>query len=69
MNAEQLFTYFVLGAGVIALAVQYGIAVGWKRREERIEKQRGREVKFLLEWINTAWSTAPFHPTTRSKSE
>lgn len=56
MNGAELFTCAVLGGGVLALAVQVGIAKGEQRREERIERQRGAEVKVLLDWITQAWS-------------
>lgn len=33
----------------------YGIVVGQRRREERIERQRGTEVKHLLDYIRSVW--------------
>lgn len=55
ITGEMIFTYTVLALGVIALAVQYGIAIGEERREQRVEQQRGREVKALLEYVAIAW--------------
>jgi hypothetical protein len=58
MSNAEIFTYVVLGGGVIGLAVQYGISVGQQRRETRIERQRGVEVKALLEFVRMTWSAA-----------
>lgn len=55
MNGAELFTYAALGIGVILCAVQHGIAIGEQRRTERIERQRGSEVKTLLEFIRLQW--------------
>lgn len=55
MNGAELFTYAALVLGVIACAVQYGIAIGQDRSERRIERQRGAEVKTLLEFIRLQW--------------
>jgi hypothetical protein len=55
MNAAEIFTYAVLGCGVIAVAVQYGIAKGREQAVQRIERQRGVEVKALLEYVAMAW--------------
>ncbi len=55
MNGAELFSYSVLGCGVLALAVQYGIAKGEQRREQRIERQRAAESKTLLEFVALAW--------------
>ncbi len=55
MNGAELFSYGVLGCGVVALAVQYGIRLGEQRREQRIERQRASEAKTLLEFVAMAW--------------
>lgn len=55
MSGDQLFVWVVLGLGIVVLAVQHGIAIGERRREERIERQRGAEIKTLLEWVGHAW--------------
>ena len=58
MSNAEIFTYAALGLGVIWLAVQYGIARGQEQREQRIERQRGIEVKALLEYLNMTWRKA-----------
>lgn len=55
MSGEQIFVGVVCIAGVIALAVQYGIAIGERRREQRIERQRGVEIRALLDWVGIVW--------------
>lgn len=55
MNGAEILSCTILALGVLALAFQYGVAVGQKRREQRIERQRGEEAKTLLDWVNSAW--------------
>ena len=49
------FFLVVLALAVFFVGRMYGIVEGQRRREERIERQRGIEVKHLLDHINLTW--------------
>jgi hypothetical protein len=55
MNGIEVITYLIFAIAVIVVAVQYGISKGWERHQQRIEQQRGVEIKALLEYISIAW--------------
>lgn len=48
-----VFGIFVLAAFFVGRI--YGIVEGQRRRDERIERQRGSEAKTLLEYVRMVW--------------